>query len=268
MDDIEVFKQVFPEKYFYEFWLKDRRPDNRSFTEIRKTTITRSGASGFILNSGGNVVQTTYEIQQTKVKINTDAKSTSELLYDKIAIQFAQEVSFPLFAPCVDHLKRILIKKYAEQLKSLKLHERILIDISALFFDVSLLNSVMLSAVIALYECFIYKCKIQFESIELLFPLVVKAFMVPEKDALLWLWDPSKEELILNPSSAKPAVYFTIISLESNKVSIEKLEGCDMSFDDLANLAELFRETPDRALLKSSLSSYLRQIAATGHRIV
>lgn len=268
MDDIEVFKQIFPEKYFYEFWLKDKRPDNRQFTQIRKTTISRSGAAGFILSSGTNVIQTTYEIQNAKVKINTDAKSRFDHLYDKISVQFEQEDIQPLYASYIDHLKRICIKKYENQLSVLKINERILIDISALFYDTSLMNSVLLSIVIALYDCFVNKQKLPIEEIDLILPVVLRSFYIPEKDALLWLWDPSKEELALHTLTSKPATYISISSLTESKTSLEKIDGTDMSLDDLANLTQLFKDSLDRSQITNSISTYLGDMTLPEYRII
>ena len=268
MDDIEVFKQVFPDKYFYEFWLKNKRPDGREFTQLRKASITRSGTAGFIISSGNNVVQSTYEVQQAKVKINTDARSSLEHLYEKITIQFAQEASFPLFASYLNHLKKIIVNTYEQQLSALKLQEKIVIDISALFHDGSLLSPVMLSIMVALYECFVNKCGVQAETLELLFPLVIKTFYIPEKDALLWLWDPSKEELTLDASVLSGATYFAVMSLSTTKLSLEKIEGADMSLDDLANTAALFKDNLDRPAIRAALLNYLRDITTPSHRLI
>ena len=268
MDDIEVFKNIFPEKYFYEFWLKDKRPDNRNFNEMRKTTITRSGSAGFILSCGNNVVQSTYEIQQVKVKINTDTDSSSKRLYEKIVIRFAQEPLFPLFDVYIHHLKKLFVKRYERHLSGLKLHEQILIDISALFHDISLLNSVLLSTMISLYECLIHKLNVEITSIDMLFPIIIKGFYIPEKEAVLLLSDPNKEEFMLNPIPKRNSTFLVFCNLTDNTHSLEKIEGMDISFDDLVNLAEILKNNSGYTELKNNITSYMKDVSTRELRLI
>jgi len=239
MDDIEVFKQIFPDKYFYEFWLSDRRPDGRAFTQLRSTCLTRSGVSGFVANAGTNILQTSYEVQNTKVRINTDAKTQADFLYEKINITFTQEADFPLFASCADHLKRLIVRKYAAQLSALKINERISIEVSALCNDASALGLALFCALIALYDCFRAKLEVDVQTVELLLPVLIRAHYIKEQDALLWLFDPTKDELSAQTAFLPSALYLSVVNTSDNKATLEKLQGTDAQYTDLHSLASL-----------------------------
>ena len=194
-----------------------------------------------MMNSKGNVIQAHYSVKTSKVRINSEEQVDVPLYFDKLEIKVDRPTEKLQLDNFTDGLKTMLVKRYEGQLASLKLNELIVIDLSMLFFDESVVGALMNLIIASFTECLLNKCNLNPSNGHALLALTIKGFYVKEKDAMLWLFDPNKSELINGHDVLKSCIYGCIVDMQSGKLKLVKESGCSVSYGDIVNLTQLIK---------------------------
>lgn len=256
MQDSEVYKEIVPDLYLKSFWQKKTRNDNRDFTKIRELNIRRLDEKRIILNHGGNIVQSTFEIKKEKFKINSKAlisklnNTSKNYLTDKIKIIIENENYFIL----INYLKNFIINNFSENLQILKSDEILEINTKFLFSNNSSFMALAYSIFFQFYQFSIFINK--FEKNMIFLPLHIKGFLDQNSDQFLWIFDPNEEEINLK-SNFLQSNFFFILSQDKDFLSVNKVDGCNLSCKELFGVLEMVRGVEWRDQVRDSILKVL-----------
>ena len=143
----------------------------------------------------------------------------------------------------LDGLKTMLVTCYEEELNKLKLNELITIDLSLLFFNESVIGSLMNLIISAFTDCLFDRLQIDPSKGRALLAFTIKGFYIKEKDGMLWLFDPNKTELTHGQDILDSCLYSCIVDIQTGKIKLIKDSGCSISFGDTINLTDLIKNS-------------------------
>ena len=201
------------------------------------------GESKLMMNTKGNVIQAYYSIKTVKVRINSEERADVPSFYDKLEIKIDRPTDKLNLNTFLDGLKTMLVTCYEEELNKLKLNELITIDLSLLFFNESVIGSLMNLIISAFTDCLFDRLQIDPSKGRALLAFTIKGFYIKEKDGMLWLFDPNKTELTHGQDILDSCLYSCIVDIQTGKIKLIKDSGCSISFGDTINLTDLIKNS-------------------------
>jgi hypothetical protein len=253
MEDAEVYKEIVPDRYFQHFWDRKKRNDDRNFESLREMHIRRIDEKRLILNHGGNIIQSNYQVIVEKFKINSSQLNQDALSHIQNKFKIKME-NYEQHYILIDFLTDFITKYFPNILMCLKNQEVLEIDIKLLFSNKSSLMAVAYSILIQFFQFCISMEKFTTDLIVL--PLHIKYFGISKLDSIL-LFDPNDEEISLE-SKKEQANFFFILNPENKEnLVIRKLDGNSLSFKILSRLFEDVKNINWKSTVKNNIIKIL-----------